>query len=225
VPPSRRRATAAVFADPKPPRPPAGVDVATGDPEPEGSYQRLAYYDVDLSGREAEAVRFTQCRFRAADLSGARLDQLTLTDCLVQHSNWANLTSDGGSFGRVELRDSRMTGLTVADGVLRDVRAEECRFNLSAWRFTRFEAVHFIGCDFTGADFTGADLRGARFTRCDLTGVQLHQADLTGTRFRGCALAGVGSPAQLRGAVFHEADLPALSFVLAAAMGITIDTD
>ena len=207
---------------------PASVDEAAlpkHDLEPESAFVALAFLGLDLSGRDAESVEFAQCRFRGADLSGSLLPQMTLKDCLVQTSNWANVRSDGGALHRVRFDESRMTGFTVTNGKLGDVAFDQCRLDLSGWRFTRFDVVHFTGCNLSGADFTNADLRGARFTGCDLTGAQFHHATMEGARFRRCELVGIAGITSWRGAIVHHDDLMALSYALAGGLGIKVDAD
>lgn len=226
--PAARRSPTRQSAPRKPDIPatlvPAVPGVAEHELEPEAALHALAFHGHDLSGREAEAVELARCGFRAADLSGSVLAQLTMTDCLVQTSNWANVRSDGGAIRRVIFDESRMTGFTVTNGRLADVAFDQCRLDLSGWRFTGFDSVRFTGCNLTGADFTNADLRGARFTGCDLTGAQFHHATMDGARFRRCELAGIAGITSWRGAVVHPDDLPALSYTLAGGLGITIDT-
>ncbi|MFB9546285.1 pentapeptide repeat-containing protein [Micromonospora sagamiensis] len=219
-----RRSSARSPREPQNPVPPDEVKLFEAtEVEPESQWERWAFYRSCLAGQDASAVAFAQCRFRGADLSGCRLDQLAVTDCLVTDSNWANLRADGASMTRVRLAQSRLTGMTWADGLLRDVTATGCRADLSSWRMTTFDAVHFVDCNLTGADFTNADLRGAVFRDCDLTGAVFHHATMAGARFRGCTLAGVGDITSWKGAVLHHTDLLSLSYSLAYAAGIHVD--
>ena len=204
---------------PRHPAVPASLVAPELDLEPEAAFRAVAFAG-DLSGRDAEAVEFAQCRFQGADLSGSVLAQLTMIDCVVQTSNWANVRSDGGSAHRVSFTESRMTGFAVTDGKLGDVTFDECRLDLSGWRFTRFDNVSFTGCKLTGADFTNADLRGARFTGCDLTGAQFHHAKMEGTRVERCELADIAGITSWRGAQVHPDDLLALSYTMAGGLGI-----
>lgn len=200
---------------------PASLSAAVQDLEPEAVFRAVSVAG-DLSFREAEAVEFAQCRFQGADLSGSVLAQLIMIDCAVQTSNWANVRSDGGSAHRVSFDESRMTGFTVTDGKLGDVTFDQCRLDLSGWRFTRFDNVSFTGCKLTGADFTNADLRGARFTGCDLTGAQFHQAKMEGAQVERCELEGIAGITSWRGALVHPDDLLALSYTMALGLGIKI---
>ncbi|NJC73585.1 pentapeptide repeat-containing protein [Planosporangium thailandense] len=225
---ARRRGGGGASRTPAKPRPPSSLELAVLPDhrfDHEGTYRRLGYVDADLSGGAAESVEVEQCRFRGTDLSTTTLDRARFTDCLVEHSNLANLRASDSSWARVRVVASRMTGFTWADGSLRDVVFDECRLDLSGWRFTDFHAVAFTGCNLARADFYRADLSGARFVGCDLTGAQFSQATMKGTRFVNCTLAGIGGLTSWDGAVVQGQDLIALAYELAGALGIGISDE
>jgi uncharacterized protein YjbI with pentapeptide repeats len=227
-PPQRRITTTTPLGPrvPAKPRPPASLDPATVDEhslEPESTFRRLGFEDIDLAGQDADSVEFEQCRFRRATLAGVVLDRSGFTDCLVENSDWANLRAAKATMVRVKLSTVRLTGLHWIDGALKDVSFHECRMDLAMFRFTSFKDVAFVDCNLSRVDFTNADLRGAQFTGCDLTGAQFAQADCAGTRFTRCDLAGVGNVTNLKGATLSAQDLVALSYVFAGALGITIE--
>jgi len=224
----KRPASVRRSGEPRKPVPPSALAPATvedHDLEAESTFDKFGFFELDLSGRRAESVEFSQCRFRAADLSGSELTKLKLSDCLVETSNWANLRAEGGAATRVKVLDSRMTGLAWTDGLLRDVSFEQVRLDLSGWRFASFDAVRFSACNLRSADFTNADLRGAQFVGCDLTGAQFSQATMDGARFRSCVLVDIAGITSWTGAVVDQGDLIALSYALAGALGIRIAGD
>jgi uncharacterized protein YjbI with pentapeptide repeats len=225
--PARGTSASAAARSPQRPRPPASLELATlpdHDLEDEATLRGLAF-EVDVSGRTAESVEFDQCRFRNADLGGATLARARLVDCLIERTNLANMRVDKSSMQRVRVDSSRMTGLYWIDGLLRDVTVTECRADLAVFRFTDFRQVRFEDCNLTRADFQNADLSGTQFVNCDLTGAQFSQATMTGTRFRGCTLAGIGGVTSFDGVIIASHDLVALSYELAAGLGIQIEDD
>jgi uncharacterized protein YjbI with pentapeptide repeats len=192
---ARGRTGVGAVRAPVKPKPPSSLDMAVSPDhrlENEGTYRRLGYLDIDLSACVAESVEVEQCRFRSADLSTTSLDRSRFADCLLENSNLANVRTGGSSLIRVRLSGSRMTGFTWTDGLVKDVTFDECRLDLSGWRFTGFNAVVFNNCNLARADFSSADLTGAQFVGCDLTGAQFSQAKMRGTRFVNCVLAGIG---------------------------------
>jgi uncharacterized protein YjbI with pentapeptide repeats len=191
--------------------------------ESEAAHRGLSFADLDLSGRSAESVEFTQCRFKDVDFSGTTLGRAVFTDCLFENSNLANLRAEKSSLVRADLSVLRMTGFHWTDGFLRDVRLTESRLNLSSFRFTDLVRVLFERCNLTGADFIKSDLGGAQFIGCDLTGAQFSQANMEGARFSHCALVDIGGVTSWKGAIVRSHDLVTLSYTLAAALGIRIE--
>ncbi len=169
-------------------------------------------------------MEFEQCKFTGTDLSGTTLDRSKFTDCLFASSNLANLRMAKATMLRVELSVLRMTGFTFVDGLLRDVRFTGCRLDLSSFRFTDFTNVIFEDCNLTRADFQNADLGGAQFVGCDLSGAQFSQAKMEGARFANCTLIDIGGVTSWNGAIVRDHDLIALSYTLAAALGISIES-
>ncbi|GIH19817.1 pentapeptide repeat-containing protein [Rugosimonospora africana] len=225
---ARRAPATRAQREPRKPVPPSALTTASLDEHDltaESGFERLGFADLDLSERRAGAVEFSQCRFDKATLSGSELPRLGLTDCLIENCDWANLRAEGGKLDRVRVAESRMTGLTWTDGLVRDALFDRCRMDLSVWRFADFDTVRFSHCNLAGADFTNADLRTAQFVECDLTRAQFSNATMEGTRFRGCTLVGIAGVTSWSGAVVHHSDLLALSYALAAALNIRIDED
>lgn len=228
MPAQQRRGNVALRGrPPMKPRPPGSVGVASvedHDLEDEATFRRLEFAGLDLTGRSAESVEFEQCRFRGnTDLSGTHLAGSSMTDCLIEGCNLANLRVEKSSMLRVKLSVARLTGVHWIDGVLRDVTVSECRADLTSFRFTDFHNVAFDGCNLTRADFQNADVSGVQFTNCDLTGAQFSQATMEGTHFTNCILAGVGGVTSFAGAIVASQDLVGLSYTLAAALGIRIE--
>jgi uncharacterized protein YjbI with pentapeptide repeats len=190
----------------------------------ESEHEELDYTDADLSGREAELVSLLRCRFTGTDLSDTTLDRARLLDCVVERCNLANVRATGSTLDRVGLSVLRMTGFTWVDSLVRDVTFEECRMDVSNWRFSRFVRVVFERCNLTRADFSGADLTGARFVGCDLTGTQFSNAKMAGTRIARCILEDIAGITSWTGAIVQAQDLVALSYTLASGLGIRIDS-
>lgn len=191
--------------------------------ESEAAHKGLSFVDMDLSGRSAESVEFTQCRFKEVNLSGTTLGRAAFTDCFFENSNLANLRAEKSSLVRADLSVLRMTGFHWTDGLLRDARFIESRLDLSSFRFTDFVRVQFERCNLTGTDFIKADLSGAQFIGCDLTGAQFSQANMEGARFAHCVLVDIGGVTSWKGAFVRSHDLVTLSYTLAAALGIRIE--
>jgi uncharacterized protein YjbI with pentapeptide repeats len=193
------------------------------DIEPEATYRDLDFVDLELTGRVAESVECHGCHFKGTDLGDGVLEKGAFVDCLFENCNLANLHLTDGSLRRCRVAVTRMTGYQCVNSAVRDVAFDECRLDLSTFRFSRLTDVVFTGCNLTRADFTNADLTRARFVDCVLVGVQFSHANLSGTRFTRCELADVDGVTSMRGAVVEGHNLIALAHTLATGIGITIE--
>ena len=198
---------------------------ADQDLEDGGVYELLAFTDLDLSGREVTGAEIEACRYGNVNLSQGRLRRTLIRDVAFDRCDLANLRALDCSLTRVSVTASRMTGLSWLDDHLRDVTFDGCRIDLSSFRASKFDDVVFTGCRMEQADFVDADLRGARFEGCDLTGAQFSGARMTGARLTRCELTGISGVTSMRGAIVTSADAVALAFILAGALGITIEDD
>ncbi|HCT81861.1 MAG TPA: hypothetical protein DGT23_35835, partial [Micromonosporaceae bacterium] len=86
----------------------------------DGAFQ-LALDGADFSGADLAEAEIEQCRLGKVSLSGAVGSGTTLIDCLIEQSDLANVVLEGSGLRRVVVADSRLTGLTFIDGMVRDV--------------------------------------------------------------------------------------------------------
>jgi uncharacterized protein YjbI with pentapeptide repeats len=197
---------------------PGEHDLADG-----GVHEMLAFADVDWSDREATGAEIEACTFGNGNLSRTRLRRGLIRDVRFERCDLANLHAHDSSFVRVAITASRMTGLSWLDDHLREVTVDGCRMDLSSFRASTFDNVVFTDCRMEQADFGDADLRGARFEGCNLRGAQFSGARMTGTRFSGCDLTEIAGVTSMRGAFISSTDAVALAFILAGALGITVE--
>jgi hypothetical protein len=187
------------------------------------SWYQVSLDGVDLSGAQVDEAEIEQCRLTRVGLAGGNFRHLTVVDSVIDHGDWANAVFESCGLRRVHLKESRMTGMTFINGMVRDIEFRDCKLDLTNWRANTFTTVHFVGCELSGADFAGADLRGVLFERCGLTGAQFSNAKASGARFLDCDLAGIGGIGSLSGATIRSADLLTLTGLLARELDITIE--
>jgi uncharacterized protein YjbI with pentapeptide repeats len=224
----RRRKGKAGPREPSPPDLPADLAPASlpeHDLDDGGIYELLAFSGLDVSGRAAVGAEIEACTFANVNLSQVTLRRGLIRDAAFERSDLANLRALDSSFTRVALSSCRMTGLSLIDDDLREVTFTGCRIDLASFRSSKLDHVVFTECRMEQADFTEADLRGARFTGCDLTGAQFTGARMAGTRLTRCELAEIGGVTSMRGSIVTSGDAVALAFILASALGITIEDD
>jgi uncharacterized protein YjbI with pentapeptide repeats len=190
-----------------------------GSPEaPRGELEELVPGPDGL----ADGLVLAEARLADADLGGARIRGLRLTDVVVDRGNLANLWAPELSLRRVVVSGARLTGVQWTAGAITDAVFRDCRIDLATFAGTTFERTIFDGCLLDQADFRDALWRSVRFDGCDLTG-----ADLTGVRIarcelRSCTLDGLAGLERLRGAAMPWADVVGNAALLAAALGIRV---
>jgi uncharacterized protein YjbI with pentapeptide repeats len=212
---------------PEPPRLPDALnplEAAPGADDFDGaSWYQVLLEGVDLSGARVEEAEIEGCRLVRVGLAGADIGYLTVVDSEIDNGDWANAVFESCGLRRVLVKESRMTGLSFIDGMVRDVEFRDSKLDLTNWRANTFTTVHFVRCDLAGADFAGADLRGTVFTECGLSGAQFSNAKASGARFIDCDLAGIGGIGSLAGATIRSDDLLTLTGLLARELDITIE--
>ncbi len=173
-----------------------------------------------LPGAGLAAVEFAGCRLETVDLSGAQCSRLVLADAEVNASNLANLAARDSSLIRVTLRRARLTGMGWPAGTLTDVRVEDCRADLSSFRFGRLQRVTFVRCLLADADFEGVRGESVAFLDCDLSRAAFSQARFERSEIRRCRLDGVSGVDGLRGMGLLPEDIVSLAGPMAAALGV-----
>jgi uncharacterized protein YjbI with pentapeptide repeats len=192
------------------------------DFEDDVTYRGVHYAGLDMPGRSVESFEIERCRFTDTKLSGLRMAKSSFTESAFVNCDLANAGARDTSLLEVEVKDSRMTGSSWAECVFRDTTVEDCRADLTTFRFSRFRRTVFRNCNLQGADFQDADLTGTSFEGCNLRGARFSNAVMAKAKFANCDLLGINGVTSFAGAVIDSNDLPSLAFSLAGALGITI---
>ena len=208
---------------PRPPRLPSELEQAQGGAlGHDATFSDVGLSDVAWADQLAGGVRLEAVRLVNGDLSGAQLEKLRLDDCELTRCELANLQGRGTQATRVMVQESRLTGIALPEGSLRDLLVRGCRVDLASFGFAELVRVTFEDCLITETSFLGARLEGVRFQRCDLTRADLREASLQRCEFSRCELTGLQGVAQLRGAAVDKAGIVANADLWAAALGITV---
>jgi uncharacterized protein YjbI with pentapeptide repeats len=88
--------------------------------------------DLLLVDQRANGVRLEAITASNVDLSGSRLEHASIADSALRRCNLANMQARNAGLLRVVVEESRMTGLAVPEGTLRDVTIRDCRINLKS---------------------------------------------------------------------------------------------
>lgn len=148
-----------------------------------------------------------------------------LVDVATADLDWANERALGWSGLRVELRRCRLTGIELAEAVIRDVSFDECRVDLAAIRHATLERVVFSDCRMSECDFYGSTLKDVLFEHCELREATFSTCTVERVGFRDCDLAGARGVEALRGARMTRSDIVANAALFAQALGIEISDE
>jgi uncharacterized protein YjbI with pentapeptide repeats len=201
---------------------------ATLEPEPPGPlidherWEELELTGADLAGVEARSAEILRSRLVEANLGGAQLRNLVLTDCELRGGSLANLAAITASVTRCAFSGARMTGLSLPEAVIDDARFGDCLIDLAGFAFSKLRRTIFTDCILRDADFRDVRFSSVRFHRCDLSGAQFSGARWERSELRGCTLEGIQGIEGLRGVAMDWSDVVGLAGTFAAALGIEV---
>lgn len=193
-------------------------------PEPDGSYDGVAFEDADLGGSEAAGARFLECTLRNCSLDEAHWPRARLLDSVLEAVTGAGTQLASAELRDVELRDARMGGVQLHGAELSRVLVHGGKIDFLNLRQSRLLDVTFENCVLVEPDFGGAVLERVAFPGCVLRGADFSSAALTDVDLRDTAeleiAAGVG---RLGGATISPAQLTALAPAFAAELGVRVE--
>lgn len=159
---------------------------------------------------------------KAARVLELELDRPELLDVRLEDCDISGVTATGFIARRMELRRTRIRGVTLVKGQYDDGFIEGCMTSDLSLRFSRLRRVVFRDCDLSGADFYNASFDHVTFDGCDLQRARFDAAIVKCLAITNCNLAGVSGVSGLKGAQLDASDLPNLAQSLAADAGILI---
>jgi uncharacterized protein YjbI with pentapeptide repeats len=188
------------------------------------SHAEIELADVALCDQHAKGLALQTVRLRKVDLSGSRLDHLSLIDGTLEGCSLANVQSPSAELARVAITACRLTGMALPQAKLRDVTIRDSRVDLASFGVAQLTRVTFEDCLLAQTDFLDAQLEDVRFHGCDLTGADFRGARLRRCEFRRSDLTDLQGVESLRGAALEWSEIVALAGVWATALGIeTLD--
>jgi uncharacterized protein YjbI with pentapeptide repeats len=215
-------------ADPQPRRPELPSELHAGELaalEHDAAIAEVELSRSQLPDQRANGVSFDSARLAGVDLSGSRLEHLSIVNAVLTGCNLANIHGNSARLARVDIQSSRLTGTVLADATLSDVTLLGCRADLASFGFSRLQRVTFEDCLLTQADFLDARLHSVRFHDCDLSRADFRGAQLKNCEFRRCQLTEVDGVTSLRGASLEWPAIVELAGTWAGALGIQVLDD
>jgi uncharacterized protein YjbI with pentapeptide repeats len=145
-----------------------------------------------------------------------------LVDAVVKDADWANQRPPRLALKRVEVRQTRLTGAELSEATLTDVVFDDCRLDLTTFRFAKLERVVFRDCLMTECDLYEASIKDVLFERCNLRESTLSSTKIERVELRGCELDGLQGIEALRTARMTWNDVLSAAPLFAQALGIEI---
>jgi uncharacterized protein YjbI with pentapeptide repeats len=215
------------------------VDVVDAPDLPELEAQQLrgsgAASDLSLSGAlviddgsgpvTAHSVDIEESELRGVTLDAGNARGLVLTDVILRDCDFSNVQAREGSIRRSEIRSSRLVGFALSEGTIRDLRVVDAAMTLALFAHTRLERVAFESVNLREASFMEAQLEAVSFIDCDLAGADFRGAKLKKCVVRGSSLDEVIGVESLSGLTMPWPDVVSSAGALAAALGITVESD
>jgi uncharacterized protein YjbI with pentapeptide repeats len=191
----------------------------------DATFTDIEVVQASLVDQHANGVTLGTVGLSSVDLSGSRLEHLSIADAALTGCSLANVQGRSARVTRALIEGSRLTGFVLSEAALTDVTFRGCRADLASFGFSHLVRVTFEDCLLAQTDFLDARLDAVRFLDCDLSRADFRGARLEGCEFRRCDLAGVEGAASLRGAAFEWPAIVAMAGTWAAALGIEVLDD
>jgi uncharacterized protein YjbI with pentapeptide repeats len=147
-----------------------------------------------------------------------------IVNVALERCDIAGFVAEHGRADRVVLAESRLRGVTWANGVIRDVRFIGVTAAETSFRFSELRRVVFRDCKLPAIDFTRATFDDVRFESCELVGAIFDHARISGpVRIEHCDLTHCSGAEALAGASIHPDNLLTFAPSMAQALGFTIE--
>lgn len=173
----------------------------------------------------AGRLRIHESELRGVTWEGGNAPGLTLVDVVLRDCGLSNVDGREGLMTRVEMYRSQLVGFGFGRGEIRDLRVLDSSLELASFASATLHNVVFERVNLAEASFMDARLQAVAFVDCRLAGADFRRATVADCAIRGASLDGVRGLEALRGVRMPWPDVLASAGALAAALGITIETN
>ncbi len=143
--------------------------------------------DIDIN---AEDVEFEKCIFKDCKIKGS-FEKAVFNDVIFDHCDFSNCLFREGSFIRVEIKNSKMTGCDFSDSRVYHMSSFETIYELANFSNTNLEEVIFDKCDLTSSIFSESKMKNTYFEKSKLIQTQFFRTKLKGIDISTCQLSGI----------------------------------
>ncbi len=180
----------------------------------------LARLTLDLG--EAHRLDISDSRLTAVSLRAADADmEAQISGSVVEQSDLSRLrirTARQSVF-----RGVKLVGTDFSDGVIQDCEFDECVLRLTNLRMATLRRVIFNDCTIEDMDAYSAQFEDVSFPGSRVESLNIDRVTSTRTDLRECEPLGLTGFNRLDGFLVSEQQLPALSYRLAASIGLSIE--
>lgn len=184
--------------------------------------------DVETAGQTIDLGACSSLEIRSSRLTGVRFENAEGVDVEVRDSELIDCDLSRVRFRSVATSTfdgCKLTGADLSGAQVRDVRWASSRITLANLRMATFERVQWHECAVEECDLFDSTLTDVDLSGSSVVGLNLDRARFERVDFRGAANLELASFSTLKGALFSPAQLPAMAFVLATALGADIESD
>jgi uncharacterized protein YjbI with pentapeptide repeats len=173
----------------------------------------------------ARSVRVDESALHGVTIQGGTLTELILRDARLTDCDLSNVSVRHAEVRRAELTNCRLVGFALGDGALEDLRVSGGTLRLASLAQITLRRVAFKDVNLREASFAQARLVSVSFEDCDLRGADFRGAGLVDCTMRGSSLDAIAGVESLRGLTMPWTDLVGSVGALAAARGISVETE
>lgn len=144
------------------------------------TFERVAFVNDSLSGREFDGCTFFGCNFSGSAFVGCTFIDCEFADCNLAMLGLAKTGLKNVSFKRCKILGVRFDG---CDDFLFQVGFYGCTLDYAWFSGKKMPGTSFSDCTLKGVNFSNADLGKADFSGSDLTDAVFDETKLDGADF------------------------------------------
>lgn len=175
---------------------------------------------IDLAG--VEQLDIEDCDLRRVSFESVEgLTEIRVAQSVIEHTDLSRLRLR--TVRQSRLLDAKLVGTDLSDGLVQDTVFLRCVLRIANLRMATFKRVAFTECQMVEVDAYRASLQHISFTESHIAQLNVDAAEAERVDLRGATALELSGASRLDGYLVSEAQLPALSYQLAAIVGLSIE--
>ncbi|WP_114853488.1 pentapeptide repeat-containing protein [Brachybacterium sp. YJGR34] len=194
-----------------------------GDLGPHEHVEGLRLEDADLSGADLTGLTLTECELLGVTAHTTALTSARLVETRIDRLNAPVLDATRSTWRDVELTGSRIGALDIYDASVTSTRISGCKLDWINLRSSHLEDVLFEDCTIGELDLSGVHAKRVAFIDCRTGSLALAHAQLQDVDLRGLEMGSIGNLEGMAGATLDAQQVTALAPALATHLGVRIE--